>query len=114
MVMLSKEIKKEIDEVIDYICNKDEYKKCLELKEEMKSDSRINILIEEIKKLQKESVRKGKESIKLKELEEELNSIPIYVDYNNNLKVVNEMLSYVNESLNDYFYNKLNEENTNN
>ena len=114
MDMLSKVIKKELDGIIDYICNKDEYKKCLELKEKMKNNTRINALIKEIKKLQKESVREGKKNKKLKELEQELNSIPIYVEYNNNLKVVNEMLNYVNESLNDYFYKKLNEEITNN
>ena len=114
MVMLSKDIKNEIDDIIDYICGRDEYKKCLDLKKKMDKNTKITTLIKEIKTLQKQSVREGKKNNKLKDLEKELNSIPIYVDYNNNLKVVNEMLNYVNTSLNDYFYKKLNEEITNN
>ena len=114
MVMLSKEIKEEIDEITNYICEQDEYKKCIELKKKMDKNKRIKELIDKIKILQKESIKEGIKNEELKHLEEELNSIPIYVDYNNNLKVVNEMLNYVNDTLNDYFYKKLNEENTNN
>ena len=40
--------------------------------------------------------------------EEKLNSIPIYNEYINNLKEVNEMIALINDELNDYFSKKIN------
>ena len=36
---------------------------------------------------------------------EELNDIPIYIIYCENLNKVNEMINYVNDELSDFFYN---------
>ena len=46
-----------LDELIDYIKNTIEYKKCLELKSKMSSNSNINSLIENIKNLQKKYIK---------------------------------------------------------
>lgn len=100
-----------LDELIDYIKNTIEYKKCLELKSKMSSNSNINSLIDNIKNLQKKYIKSNYDSdikLELDELNEELNNIPIYITYTEYLDRVNEMISYVNDELSDYFYNILN------
>ena len=42
------------------------------------------------------------------ELNDELNNIPLYITYSENLEKVNQMISYVNDELTDYFYEVLN------
>lgn len=100
-----------LDELIDYIKNTIEYKKCLELKSKMSSNSNINNLIDNIKNLQKKYIKSNYDSdikLELDKLNEELNNIPIYITYTEYLDRVNEMISYVNDELSDYFYNILN------
>lgn len=100
-----------LDELIDYIKNTIEYKKCLELKSKMSSNSNINCLIENIKNLQKKYIKSNYDSdikLELDKLNDELNNIPLYITYSENLEKVNQMISYVNDELTDYFYNILN------
>lgn len=100
-----------LDELIDYIKNTIEYKKCLELKNKMSSNSNINSLIENIKDLQKKYIKSNYNSdikVELDNLNEELNNIPLYITYSENLEKVNQMISYVNDELTDYFYEVLN------
>ena len=76
----------------------------------MDEDNNIKELVSKIKKLQKEYVKSNNDDIKkeLDKLEDELNNIDTYVIYNQNLEVVNNMINYVKEDLNDYFYNLFN------
>ena len=76
----------------------------------MKKNENINKLIKKIKRLQKLFVRENSEKIKIdiEAAEEKLNSIPIYNEYINNLKEVNEMIVLINDELNDYFSKKIN------
>ena len=101
---------KEINDVVNSITSSEAYKKCLEIKEKMKDNTDVNTRVNKIKKLQKEYIRSNDDSI-LKELDilkEELNSIPIYYMYNQYLEEVNQMISYVNDELNNYFNNLFN------
>ena len=101
---------KVIDDVVNSITNSEAYKKCLEIKEKMKDNTDISTRVNKIKRLQKEYIRSNDENI-LKELDilkEELNSIPIYHMYNQYLEEVNQMISYVNDKLNNYFNNLFN------
>lgn len=98
--------------VIDTIKESSEYKKCLELKELMNNNNYLKELIQEIKDLQKRYVRNSYDlstgerlNKKIKELEE----IPLYRVYLNNLSVVNNYIDYVRDSMNEYFDNLLNE-----
>lgn len=105
------ELDKALDEVI--LCIKDslEYKKCISLKEKMSNNTRIVDLVNKVKRLQKKYIRSNfDENIKkeLDSLEEELNDIPIYHIYMDNLEIVNQKIEYVKDSLNDYFMNLLN------
>ena len=101
---------KELEEVINTIINSGDYKSCIQLKEKMSTNKEICELVEKIKILQKKYVRENGEEVleELKILEERLNEIPIYVIYMQHLEKVNEMINYVKDELNDYFYKVLN------
>lgn len=110
------ELNSALDRVISTIKESDEYKKCLELREKMKDNEDITLMIENVKRLQKEYVKSGYSEDtkkKLDEVVEKLNQIPLYVMYNQELDKVNIKIDYVRESLNDYFYQLLNEKNDN-
>lgn len=104
------ELSRSLDEVVDCIKNSKEYKKCLELKEKMNTNDEINSLVKEIKIKQKKYIKNNDSNIleELKLLEDRLNNIPIYHIYLENLEIVNTMINYVKDELNDYFYNLLN------
>lgn len=111
MDMLSKELKDDLDKVINCITSKEEYKQCIQIKEKMRNNETIRKLIDEIKTLQREYVKEENSNIK-KELSKkiiQLEQIPIYREYQNNLEAVNEMINYVKDDLNDYFYHLLND-----
>ena len=58
------ELNKEIDDLISYIQNTVEYKKCIMYKEQMSNNSDINYLVNEIKKIQKLYVKSNYDSEK--------------------------------------------------
>ena len=103
-------LNRSLDDVVNCIKNSKEYKKCLELKEKMDSNSEINDLVKKIKLKQKKYIKSNDPDIlkELDKLEERLNSIPIYHTYLENLEIVNNMINYVKDELNDYFVNLLN------
>ena len=103
-------LNKSLDEVVECIKESKEYKKCIELKEKMKSNDEINSLVKEIKLKQKKYIKSGDSNIlnELNELEERLNCLPIYHVYTENLEKVNEYINYVKDELNDYFDRLLN------
>lgn len=96
---------KSLDDIILYITNTKEYQKCISLKEKMNQSEEIKSLIEEIKIKQKIFVKHPSKEIEfqLMELNQRLETIPIYSSYQRNLEKVNEMIDYVRDSLNDYF-----------
>lgn len=105
---------KALEDVILEIKNSKEYLKCIELKQKMDSNDSIKALVKEIKTLQKKYVKSNYDSkVKedLDEINKKLNDIPLYVVYLQNLDKVNAKIDFVKDSLNDYFYNLLNEDN---
>ena len=102
----------ELNKIIDYITNSSEYKKCISLKDKMSNNSKLMDKINKVKVLQKKYIKSNDLSIK-KELDlliEDLNNEPLYYNYMNNLEVVNEMISFVNDELNNYFYRVINDD----
>ena len=102
----------ELNKIIDYITNSSEYKKCISLKNMMSNNTKLMDKINKVKVLQKKYIKSNDLSIK-KELDlliEDLNNEPLYYNYMNNLEVVNEMISFVNDELNNYFYRVINED----
>ena len=105
------ELYKAIDEVIQCIVNSCEYQKCLMIKDRMSQNKELTNMIQKIKKLQKKYICSNYDvSIKkeLDQLKDDLEQIPIYVIYLQNLEIVNQKIEYVKDSLNDYFYQLLN------
>ena len=76
----------------------------------MSNNQDVCELVEQIKKLQKKYVIENDSKIltELKSLEDRLNNIPIYAIYMQHLEKVNEMINYVKDELNNYFYQVLN------
>ena len=104
------QLNKAIDEVVEVITSSSDYKNCIELKEKMSNNQDVCELVEQIKKLQKKYVLENDDKIltELKSLEDRLNNIPIYAIYMQHLEKVNEMINYVKDELNNYFYQVLN------
>ena len=105
-------MEEKLNNLVEYITNTFEYKECIRLKEIMKSNEEICSLVDEVKSLQKEYVRSLEDEnikVRLDEVLDRLNTIPIYCDYLKYLDKVNHMISYVNDEMNDYFYKLLNE-----
>lgn len=104
-------LNKSIDELIDSITNIKEYNNVINIKKKMNDNDELLKLISDVKNLQKKYIKSNYDGTIKQELEEKekiLNEIPIYIEYNENLKIVNEMISVVTENLNEYFYKKLN------
>lgn len=110
MDMLNKEAKENLNQIIHFITNKKEYQNCLKIKEKMNKSKKVKDLVDEIKKLQKKYIKEKEDKIKetLDQKIRELQQIPIYQEYQNNLEVINEIINYVKDDLNDYFYQVLN------
>ncbi len=105
-------MEKELDNIVKYITNSDEYKRVILLKDKMKSNELVSNLVNEIKLLQMDYVNSEFDleiKNRLDGLNNELNLIPIYIEYNNSLDVVNEMIELVKSSLNSYFDNVFND-----
>ena len=99
-------ISNSVNDLVSYIKSTKEYQTCISLKNKMKNNSEITTLIENIKNTQKKYIRSGyKDDIKeeLDQLNNQLNAIPIYSVYLENLDRVNEMIGYVKDRLNQYF-----------
>ncbi len=100
-----------IKEVVDCIINSSEYQDCLRIKKLMDENTEIKERISRIKVLQKKYLRSNDPDVEkeLNTLENELNEIPIYYEYNQKLELVNQKINFVTEEINDYFYRLLNE-----
>ena len=94
---MEKKLSNSIDDLVKYIINTNEYKNCIKYKKEMENDKDILDKVNSIKKLQKEFVNTNNSDIKdkLDLLEKELNNNDLYTKYNQNLEIVNQMISYV-------------------
>lgn len=102
-------LNKKLEEVITVIKESEDYQECIKLKEKMKKNAELMQLIDTLKILQKEYVKNGyQDKEKLEEVENKLYEIPIYVTYIVHLEKVNQMISYVEDDLNDYFYQLFN------
>lgn len=100
-----------IDEIVNYIKNSSEYKNIFSIKKQMDTNDELNSLISSIKSIQKKYVRSeydSKYKEELDKLNKQLNEIPIYVIYKNNLDIINQKINYIKDTLNDYFYHLFN------
>ena len=104
------EVTKALGEVVSCIKESKEYQNCITLKKQMDENEEIKELVKKVKEYQKKYIRNQDENIKkeLDILEKQLEEIPLYTVYLQNLEVINEKIEYVKDSLNDYFDQLLN------
>jgi cell fate (sporulation/competence/biofilm development) regulator YmcA (YheA/YmcA/DUF963 family) len=109
-------IDNKIEELFSTIENSSEYQDYKKIEDILKKDKSINILIEEIKSLQKESVRLEynhddyyKEIDKKIELKvSELNKKPVYQEYLNKMNEINDILAMSSNLLENYVNEQIN------
>ncbi len=106
--LMNKDIKEEIDVLINKIKSSDIYIKYSDLLNKVNKSETINNLVDEIRNLEKQLVRTPSISLeeKLKIKEKELNEIPLYLDYKEKLIELDNMLLLVKDSF-DKFINNL-------
>lgn len=103
---LNKESNIDLLEIINFIKESDDYKKCVFLKEKIKKDSDLISLIEDVKVLQKKYIRSNyKSDVKeiLDKKIKDLNSNSLFISYNYYLERVNLNIDIIKSELNDYF-----------
>ena len=112
---MNNEILKEVDNIVSFIKESDDYKEYLFLKDKLSKNKKALSLINDIKTLQKEIVKKEIKKDNILRLEEEinkkileLNKIPLYVDYIRIQEKLDELFQYIKEKLNDYFEERIN------
>ena len=100
-------VNKSLEELILYIQSTKEYQDCITIRDKMDHNDEIKSLIAKIKKTQQRYIKSEYDNTikeELDELEKKLKDIPIYLVYLEKLEKVNDMISYVEERLNTYFY----------
>ena len=105
---MNKEILEKVDEIINLINQSSEYQKYLMLKRKLEANKEIIILINEIKILQKDIVHHLKNELELEEKQKKLESIPLYLEYENTLDELNNTYNIIENTLNNYFSKNLN------
>lgn len=100
---MNKEIETKIDEIINEIESSDIYQKYLLLKDKINSNKELTELINKVKVMQKDVVHKKKKQDELDKLMDELNSNPLYREYNNCLYEINNTYGIIESTLNNYF-----------
>lgn len=101
---MNNDIIKEMDLVIDKIKSSSEYTNYINILEQVNKSNDIKALTDEIRQIQKDLIKIP--SIKLEELlkvkKEELNNIPLYLDYKDKLEVLNNMLLLIKDKCDIY------------
>lgn len=107
---LNKEILDKVDEIIEVIKTSSDYQKYLSLQEKMNNNQELMKLINEVKTLQKALVNGKDKKNELKEKMSLLENNPMYREYNNTLSEINNKFAIIENTLNNYFEKKFNEE----
>ena len=108
-------IKESIDELFNAICNSSSYKEYINITSVLKNDREVNDLVNEIKKLQKESVNlEYKGDMSYKDIDKEidkkvaiLNSMPVYQEYLKRMNNFNDILSQSSYTIEKYINEKI-------
>ena len=112
---MNNKILNEVDKIIEFIKESDDYKDYIYLKDKLSKHEKANNLINEIKMLQKKIVKLEVNKQDTKELDNkikdnlnELNKIPLYRDFIDKQELLNDYYQTIKERLDEYFYTKMN------
>ncbi len=100
---MNKIINDKIDEIINEIETSSIYKKYISLQKEIKNNKELMVIINKVRVMQKDVLHHKEDEEKLSELIDELNSHPLYREYNNTLYEINNTYGIIESSLNNYF-----------
>ena len=100
------DISKKSNELVGSITKSDLYKRYIELKKQMLDNVEIMSLIDKVKNLQKEIIRKKAKGLETKEIDEEinqtiseLNEIPLYAEYDRIQEELNNTLQVIKKTI---------------
>lgn len=101
---MNNDIIKKIDALITNIKESSEYKNYVSLTNKISNNEDINSLVNEIKQIEKDLVRRPSilKEEELKQKEKELNSIPIYLDYKESCDTLNNMLLIIKNRMDKF------------
>lgn len=112
--LVNQEISKKLDELISYVQEQDNYKRYRLAEEQLKKNKEILDLIEKIKNLQKEMIKKELSQENIDDLQKDyqkcldrLNRYPIYQEYQELQQELNEEFQYIKRTLETYFQEKI-------
>lgn len=104
-----------VEDLVSTIKGGKEYQEYVELAEKVKKNDKINKMIQEVKSLQKEIVRKENRGQDVENLENlvdvylnELDRLPLYAEFVEKQRELNEIYQLIKKRLDDYFYEKSN------
>ena len=108
--LLNQEIREKLEEIISIIKNSKQYQEYLYLEKKMKNHSRIPKQIEKIKQLQKKIVKLEMEwktvtfiEKQLSILEQQLKEIPLYQDFIDIQRQLNDNFQWIKQSIEELF-----------
>lgn len=100
----------DVEELKEKILSSEEYKNYKKYEEILDNNEEVNKIINKIKKVQQEIVKKedkqedtDKEEIELQSLYKELDTYEDYTNYINASKIFNEMITYIQKEFENYF-----------
>ena len=101
---MNKEVINEIDNLINIIKENNIYKEYISILEKINSNEEIKELTNKIRIINKKLVRTPsiKLESELKDLEFQLNDIPLYLDYKDKLNELNNLLLVVKNNIENY------------
>ncbi len=100
---MNKEVLNKVDEIIKEIEGSSEYQKYLILKDKISQDKKLMELINKVRVMQKDVLHKKKSKEELDQLLNELNTHPLYLEYNNIIYEINNTFAIIENNLNNYF-----------
>ena len=105
--MNNEEILNKVDEIIKEIEDSDNYKKYLKLKEEINKNKELVLLINKYRQMNKDFTHNLVKNEELDRVQNELNNHPLYREYLNTISVINNDLSVIENTINNFFEKKL-------
>ena len=112
---MNNQILNEVDKIVNYIKDKDDYKDYLFLKEKLANNDKATKLIKEVKHLQQEIVKLEIEKKDIKFMEDKINKnlqelkrMPLYVEFIEKQEKLDNIYQTIKEKLDDYFNKKFN------
>ena len=105
--MNNTEILNKVDEIIREVEDSDNYKKYLKIKDKINNNKELMLLINKVRQLNKDFTHNLVKKEDVDEIQNELYNHPLYREYLNTISLINNELSIIENTINNYFKKKL-------